>query len=99
MFDRKVSSNTEGVSYAIDMLLADMREQDSNSEEYREMTAQLTKLYSLKEIDCKVDAGRRVDMNTLALVTGNILGIAMIVSHERVNVVTSKAVGLLMKLR
>ena len=99
MFNRKTSTNTEGVSNAIDALLLEMQEQDKDSEIYANMVVQLTKLYGLKEIDCKVDTGRYVDMNTLTIAAANIAGILMIVSHERANVVTSKAVGLLLKLR
>lgn len=99
MFNQKPSSNTEGVSNAIDELLVEMHEQDKDSEIYATMVDQLEKLYSLKEIDCKVDAGKRVSMDTLTLVAGNVFGILMIVGHERTNVVTSKALTLLTKLR
>ena len=99
MFNRKTSQNTEGVSKAIDELLEEMSHINKDSETYAAMVTQLTKLYELKEIDCKVDSGRYVDVNTLVLAAANVAGIVMIVSHERANVVTSKAVNLLMKLR
>ncbi|WKW86820.1 hypothetical protein SEA_CONLEY_34 [Gordonia phage Conley] len=99
MFTKKPSSNTVGVSNAIDELLVEMHEQDKDSEIYAGMVKQLTELYSLKEIDHKVDSGKRVDLNTLTIVAGNILGIFTIVMHERDHVMTSKALSLLTKLR
>lgn len=99
MFTKKSSTNTDGVTNAIDELLAEMHEQDKDSEIYATMVKQLKELYSLKEIDCKVDSGRKFDVNTLAIVGGNLLGILTIVIHERDHVMTSKALSLLSKLR
>lgn len=99
MFTKKQSTNTVGVSNAIDELLVEMHEQDKDSDIYAVMVSQLEKLYGLKEIDCKVDSVSRVSMDTLTIVSGNVLGILMIVGHERANVVTSKALTLLTKLR
>ncbi|QGJ89082.1 hypothetical protein PBI_UNTOUCHABLE_37 [Gordonia phage Untouchable] len=99
MFTKKPNTNNEGLTKAIDELLAEMHEQDKDQEVYNTMVDQLTKLYELKTIDHKVGAERRISMETLALVGGNLAGILMIVGHERANVVTSKALTLLTKLR
>ncbi|QAU06743.1 hypothetical protein HWC66_gp37 [Gordonia phage Chikenjars] len=99
MFTKKQSTNTDGVTAAIDELLKEMHEQDKDSDVYNTMVDQLTKLYELKTIDHKVNAESRISMETLAIVGGNLAGILMIVGHERANVVTSKALTLLMKLR
>ncbi|UVK59319.1 hypothetical protein SEA_PHEROBRINE_36 [Gordonia phage Pherobrine] len=99
MFNREPNTNKDGVTAAIDELLAEMHEQDKDSEIYNDMVAQLTKLYELKEIDHKVDSPGRISMDTLAIVAANVVGIAMIVMHERENVITSKALPLLAKLR
>ncbi|QAU06270.1 hypothetical protein SEA_RICKMORE_36 [Gordonia phage Rickmore] len=99
MFTKKQSTNTDGVTAAIDELLVEMHEQDKDSDVYNTMVDQLTKLYELKTIDHKVNAESRISMETLAIVGGNLAGILMIVGHERANVVTSKALTLLMKLR
>jgi hypothetical protein len=40
-----------------------------------------------------------VSWETIAIIAGNLLGIALILNHERVNVVTSKALGFVMKGR
>jgi hypothetical protein len=95
VFNQKPAKQPYGLQRLIDDLILDMREQDSSSDEYVLMTDQLVKLYALKEID----PPRRVSPDTALLVFGNLLGILIIVQHERTNVVTSKALGLLMRLR
>lgn len=40
-----------------------------------------------------------IDRNTLVLAGANLLGIVLIVGHERANVVTSKAIGFIKTLR
>lgn len=42
---------------------------------------------------------RRVSSDTLALIAANIAGIVLIIGHERINVVTSKALSFVGKLR
>lgn len=99
MFIEKNASNKIKVTEAINSLLDEMSGYPSDSPEYAKMVEQLTKLYALKEVDSKVDSPRRVSADTLAIVGGNILGIVMIVGHERASVLTSKALTLLTKLR
>jgi hypothetical protein len=79
----------------LDQLMREMSYVNCDSDEYAKMTDQLTKLYSLKEIDSK----RRISPDTLAIVIGNLAGIVLIVGHERMNVVTSKALNFILKLR
>lgn len=99
MFNNKPADNKAGVAEAITALLDEMSGHSAESEAYASMVDQLTKLYALKEIDQKIDAPRRVSADTLAIVGGNILGIVMIVGHERASVLTSKAMTLLLKLK
>ena len=40
-----------------------------------------------------------VSKDTLALIAGNLLGILLIIKHEHVNVITSKAMGLIIRAR
>lgn len=79
----------------IETLIDEMSYYPRNSDEYSQMANQLVKLYSLKETDSK----RRITPDTLAIVAGNLLGIILIVGHERMNVVTSKALNFILKLR
>jgi len=63
--------------------------------EYAEIVKQLSNLYSLKEKDSK----SQVSMDTLVMVAGNLLGIILVLDYERMHVVSSKALGFVMKLR
>lgn len=91
----KPRSEEEGLQKAIDELLIEMELHSATSDEYANMADQLSKLYSLKEIDSK----KRVSPDTLAMIAANIAGIVLIVGHERAHVVTSKAVSFIWKLR
>lgn len=94
MFNRKRTHDTL-LEEAIGNLHSDMHSIPPDSEEYTKMADNLSKLYKLREHD----APRRVSPDTLALIAGNLLGIGMIVGHERANVVTSKALAFVSKLR
>ncbi len=89
--------NTEKsrLDQAIDTIFDEMSDLRSDEEDYATMVNQLTKLYALKEPESK----KRVSPDTLALVAGNLLGIILIVGHERANVVTSKAMQFVMKAK
>lgn len=80
---------------AIDAIFDEMSDLRSDEEDYATMVNQLTKLYALKEPESK----KRVSPDTLAIVAGNLLGIILIVGHERANVVTSKAIQFVMKAK
>lgn len=87
------NTNDVGLEKAIDNLYAELNGFTADTESYAKVTDQLTKLYSLKH------KPERVSKDTLAVVLGNILGIVMIVGHERAHVVTSKALSFVLKTR
>lgn len=95
MFNRKPDSNKTGLENAINSLLAEMAALSSETDEYATMADQLVKLYKLKEIT----SGSRVSNDVLVTAAAHILGIGMIVGHERTHVVASKALGFVSKLR
>jgi hypothetical protein len=65
------------------------------SEEYVRTLDVVIKLHKLRE----EETPKTVSKDTLLIVVANLLGIFMIIKHENVNVVTSKAMGLLLKPR
>lgn len=95
MFIKKTSHEDWALQKEIDALLLDMYNEDKGSKEYLTKVDQLVKLYSLKEDKSK----NRVSADTLAIVAGNLAGILMIVGHEKAHVVTSKALGFILKAR
>ena len=93
-YSKKPVEKTE-LEQAISEVLFELHGFGSESDEYAQMVDQLTKLHALKE--CEKPA--RITPDTLLLVGGNILGIFLILTYERANVVTSKALNFLFKLR
>jgi hypothetical protein len=91
----KRKNEDQGLQNVIDQHLASMINADTGSTEYQRQVDQLTKLYSLKE----KPSDKRVSPDTLVTVAGNLAGILMIVGHEKAHVVTSKALGFILKAR
>lgn len=95
MFTAKTPREDTPLEKAIDKVLTEMSAVHSDSDDHTKMVASLEKLYKLKEID----APKRVSPDTLALIGGNIVGILLIIGHEKANVVTSKALSFVLKAR
>lgn len=73
-------------------LLADMeKDVAKNSKEYASMVDQVVKLQEIRH-----KGG--ISKETLAAIGANLLGIVVILSHERANVIASKAFGLVKKI-
>ena len=85
MFKRKPDSDPQ-LQEAIDSVYADLKGFTSETDNHRLTVDQLTALYKLKELNSK----NKVSADTVALISGNLLGIVMIVGYERANVITSK---------
>lgn len=79
----------------IDAALAQLKGIEVGSDEYNRKMDQITKLYTLKE----KNSPKRVSPDTLILVAGNLAGIVLILGYERAHVVTSKALGFVLKSR
>lgn len=94
MFKRTQNEKT-GLEKAIEELHIEMNSVTADTEQYSKMADQLVKLYKLREFD----SPKKVSPDTLVLVGGNLLGIALIVGHERAHVVTSKALSFVLKLK
>jgi hypothetical protein len=78
---------------AVNKALLDLNNHPVGSEEYQKSLDALTKLHKLKE----EEKSSPVSRDTLAVIAANLLGIFMIIKHERVNVITSRAFGMLLK--
>ena len=93
MFDK--NTNHTNLQKEIDKVLAEMEHVASDSPEYAKMADQLDKLYKMKA----TDRPDRVSKDALIAVIGNIAGIVAIIGHERVHVITSKALGFVPKFK
>lgn len=75
--------------------LTHLKEITPTDPEFATLTDQVNKLHKMRE-DMKPD---RVKKDTAALIAANLIGIAMITHFERTNVITSKALAFITKLR
>lgn len=62
--------------------------------EYSKTVEHLTDLYALKG-----KTPDRVQKDTMALIAGNLMGILMILKHERMDIITSKALSFVIRTR
>ena len=79
---------------ALERSLREMKITEIGSAEYKKTMDATVTLHSLMDEDPK-----GVSKDTLALIAANLVGIILIIKHEHVNVVTSKALGLILKPR
>jgi len=80
---------------AIQTALEKLNDLNPGTKEYSVHLDQIAKLMLFKE----KTTPKRVSPDTVAIVAGNLAGILMIVSYERVHIVTSKALGFVIKSR
>lgn len=74
---------------AIDEATAKMRMLPPTSDEYATIMERVSKLHKLREIE----SPRRVSPDTALMVGANLIGIVLVLHHEHVGVVTSKALS------
>ena len=79
----------------IDRVLQEASYLDPHSKEYSEIAENVEKLYKAKSCE----KSRNVSPDTIAVVAGNLLGIALILGYEQTHVITSKALGFVLKGR
>jgi hypothetical protein len=79
----------------IDSVLEVMSNYKPDSKEYTAMADNLERLYKAKAQISE----RRVSPDTIAMVAGNLLGIALILGYERTDVIATKALGFVLKGR
>lgn len=79
----------------IDSVLYVMSNYKPDSKEYSAMAENIERLHKAKSQECV----RRVSPDTLAIIAGNLLGIALIMTFERTEVITTKALGFVLRGR
>jgi hypothetical protein len=92
MFSRKREPTL--LDEAIERALRDLNNHAVGSPEYVKTVDMLYWLNEMKE-----DPSPRVSKDTMLIVGGNLLGILMIINHEHLNPIVSKAMSLLLKPR
>lgn len=79
----------------IQRLLDALADQEPGSAEFDAILDQITKLHALKP---EKSLRKPLSYDTILLVASNLLGIGLVINHERLNVITTKAFGLLRKV-
>ena len=77
----------------IDKMVLELGNHEPLSDEFGTITERLSKLHKMNQ-DITPEA---LDPNTVLKVVANLTGIAMIVRHENLNVITTKALSFVMK--
>lgn len=95
MFLAKTTPELEGLDEVIDAVQSELLKTAPTDAEFPKMVEQLDKLYKIKS----QSGPDRVSKDALLAVAGNLAGIVAILQFERVHVVTSKAIGFVMKSR
>lgn len=84
-----------GVEIAFDRALTELGNRSVVDEEYELILNRIAKLHKMKEDE----KPSQVSKDTLAMIGANLAGILLIIVHERVHVITSKALGFVAKPR
>lgn len=91
---QKHAANAE-LQEAINSLLIKMKGTDPSTKEYETLASRLSELTSIQATSAKTG----VSKDTLATIAANLFGIWLILHYERVNLVGSKALTFVQKLR
>lgn len=94
MFNRNLRPRTT-LEKALDKAFSELDKHDVGTSEYGEILDRISKLHKMKEEE-NPDS---ISKETLALIATNLLGILMIIKHERVDIITSKALPFVAKPR
>lgn len=66
------------------------------SDASKQLVQELDTLYGIK---AKEREGTKISKNTMAMIAANLIGIGLILSHEKLNVISTKALGFVLKGR
>lgn len=95
MFIPKPPTEPTALEKTIERLHDDMQTVDPDTEKYAKMADNLTKLYKLREHDTVKRWRPSADVTVAAAAA--LIQVFMIIRHEDVNVITSKALGFVKK--
>ncbi len=95
MFSRKKLPEEVELNSEITRVLAVLARCEPDSEEYTAAVDNISKLYAQKENI----PSNRISPDMLATVVANLLGLVLIVGHERANVIAGQAIKFLKQLK
>ncbi len=92
---KKNNTNNAGMKLVIDAATAELLKETPGSDRYDKIVAQLERLNKISASN----SSDKISKDGMIAVVGNLLGIGIIVGHERFAVITSKAIGFVGKFR
>jgi hypothetical protein len=93
VFNKKTAAYTN-LQELIDHAQAQLDSYEPDAPEYDKILDQIERLYKLQSREKETS---RVSPDVIVTVIANLAGIALILNHERLHVVTSKALGFVVK--
>lgn len=94
---KKTPKPPSALDKAIAELLREMSHAAGDSKQYKKLADRLTELYALRKIDSDIKNATAWRPEIVVPAVASVAGILIIVGYERFNVVTSKALGFIMK--
>lgn len=79
----------------IDSVLEELQYHEKDSKEYAQILSQLEKLMKMQDMK----RGRHLKPDTVAQIAANLAGIGLILNYEKLSVITTKALGFIIKGR
>jgi hypothetical protein len=95
MFNRKIDSVELAANEAITSAIAALKDHEPDSAEYEQIVDQITKL---KAVTPEIPVRKPLSLDAIFTVFGSLAGIGMIIRHEELNVITSKALSFVKKV-
>jgi len=90
MFQKKKPTRLDN---EVERALKELSEKKPGTDEYNSILNHVEKLHKMQETP------DRVSYDTMVATVANLVGIALIIRHEHVNVITSKAMSFVPKLK
>jgi hypothetical protein len=97
MFNKNKPENRPGLEKAIDDALLELAKTQSGTPEYDAILEEIERLYKLRLPE--PEAQKPISKDALLAVAGNLAGIILILNHEKLHVISTKALGFVGKFR
>ena len=95
MLNRNKIVKNRKLEEEIEVVLDHIKDLKPGTEDYAAALNNLEALYKIRNVKMEI----RVKPETVLMVAGNLLGIVLILNHEKANVISTKALGFIMKGR
>lgn len=95
MFNKQ-KDKKPNIKQEVDHIIGYMAGLEPDSKEYSTAASNLDVLVKAKSCE---NTTKKISPDTIAVVVGNLLGIVLVLNYEKMNVITSKAFGMIIKGR